>query len=905
MILPAGGEALDARRQAAAGPLRPLAVSLRRDLQPLIDASELFIPRDKARLTRLGGRCPNHGVLLEFDPWRPRAHRCSACGVDYTEDEHYRWWIMNYQLWLAERSVHAAALGLLTGDLDALALSQRILGAYASRYLEYENKDNVLGPTRVFFSTYLESIWLLQLASALGLLERAEAAGTLSGEVRERVLAPSAALIVEYDEGQSNRQVWNNAALLMAGAMLGDTAVCHRAVEGRSGLVAHLTNSLLADGTWYEGENYHLFAHRGLWYGVQGCAALGIALPDEALRRYGEGFTTPFATALPDLTFPARRDSQYAVSLRQWRTAESCELGLARGYDARLGSALARLYGDDLPEGVVGRARSTAEAERNLPATRLTRADLGWKALLFALPELPPADDLPPRSVHLTAQGFGILRRDAGSVYVALDYGTPGGGHGHPDRLNAWLVIGPHRILEDVGTGSYVERALFWYRSTLAHNAPLVDGRSQPYGSGRLRAWDERGGAGWIEADVDLVPGRVRATRRLIVMPDYMIDELHWNGADAATIDLPFHFEPDPDATQRWTPVPEPFQAEPGSGFEFVRRVEQRWDAGRPFAARIDRAGVRMWSDCTTAHAWFRAVAPGPPGATERTFLWVRARGTSGRLRTVWAWSPVVADVELAGEACTIQVRDGRHVHQLVDQRWAIALLLAEARSSIDLEGRVPGGEGQDALRDPVPAPPRHVLAPGRPFAMELGKRHYRRSEQPWETAGSPTATLRIALGRASVDVDVEVRKAEPYFAPARATNPLDNEDPDINSDGMQLYVYLPDSHAFSSWILVPEPASASVRIRPREAAGESLALDADWKPTADGYRIRCRLPRGPRGLGVDREVRLNVVVNEMSPDRERRRGQLVAAGAGDEWVYLRGDREDRDRMLAFEIVDG
>ena len=48
----------------------------------------------------------------------------------------------------------------------------------------------------------------------------------------------------------------------------------------------------------------------------------------------------------------------------------------------------------------------------------------------------------------------------------------------------------------------------------------------------------------------------------------------------------------------------------------------------------------------------------------------------------------------------------------------------------------------------------------------------------------------------------------------------------------------------------------------------------------------------------------LNVVINEISRDRERRRGQLVATGATGEWVYLRGDREDPHRMLAFAIVD-
>jgi hypothetical protein len=43
-----------------------------------------------------------------------------------------------------------------------------------------------------------------------------------------------------------------------------------------------------------------------------------------------------------------------------------------------------------------------------------------------------------------------------------------------------------------------------------------------------------------------------------------------------------------------------------------------------------------------------------------------------------------------------------------------------------------------------------------------------------------------------------------------------------------------------------------------------------------------------------------DLVVNEISPDRDRRRGQLVLHGARGEWVYLRGDREAPDDMLVF-----
>src|SRR6185437_13500138 len=119
---------------------------------------------------------------------------------------------------------------------------------------------------------------------------------------------------------------------------------------------------------------------------------------------------------------------QYGISLRQWRFAESCELGLARRDDARLRGALWELY------------------EHSPVAHR----DTG----------LSPA---PVKSALLDSQGIAVLRRDAGRVYAALDYGHSGGGHGHPDRLNLLIAVGADRWLDDAGTGSYVDPTLFWY----------------------------------------------------------------------------------------------------------------------------------------------------------------------------------------------------------------------------------------------------------------------------------------------------------------------------------------------------------------------------------------------------------------------------------------------------------
>lgn len=903
MSLLLDGARLAGRGATASGGLGPLALSLRRDLDRLLAQDEIRLPREKARLTRNGGRCPVHGVLLQFDPYESREHRCPTCGEVFRGDDHYRWWIMNYQLWLAERAVHGAVLYATTGDTGGRRLADAVLTRCAEAYLGWPNKDNVLGPTRPFFSTYLESIWTLQLAVALDLLEAVDPGLTLGGMVRDRLLQPSVELIREYDEGASNRQVWNNAAILAAGALLGMDEAVGRALDGRSGLLSHLRGGLLADGSWYEGENYHQFAHRGLWYGVTLAEARGCALAPADAARFQEAFALPFATALPDFTFPARRDSQYAVSLRQWRYAESCELGLARHDDGRLRGALGELYRDDVPPGDTERWRSTAEAERNVPAARLSREALGWKSLLFANESLDASAPFVPGSVHLPYQGLAVFRRRRGRVFAALDYGAPGGGHGHPDRLNLWLVVGDARFLEDVGTGSYVERALFWYRSTLAHNAPLANGTSQPYGAGYLRAYAEQGDAGWIEAEFDIVPGRARVVRRLVVLDDYLVDDVSWTSVDDIRLDLPMHVDPVDVPPLAWQPAAAAPGA-PGSGFEFLQDVE-RAAAGAldRFAARHGDARVDVWFSCDAPHEWHRALAPGPPGQPPARFVVASARGRQGRMRSVWAWGPRVSSVRFTPNTVALDLASGVvQAHREAAEGWHIRTV-AGGREQLT----VLGGRERTVERPAAPPArdghPMHLLGPGRSFAMELGERHYRRSELPWEQAGAPEATLRVAAARDTVDIDIHVRKDDPVFAPARRENPFDNEDPDINSDGVQLYLFLPDSRAHASWLLVPERPSG-VRCTSRQAGGSVPALTADWRPTQDGYRVRCSLPRGASGLGIDRHFMLNVVINEISRDRERRRGQLVATGTHDEWVYLRGDREDPHRMLAFEIVD-
>lgn len=897
----------------AAGALRPLCESLALDLESVL-GRELFIPIEKARLTRRGGRCEFDGAMLEFDPFSPRRHRCPQCGAWFDDETHYRWWIMGYQLWLAERAVHAALLHALRGDARHEAFARAVLDGYAHRYLEYPNADNVLGPTRPFFSTYLESIWLLQLVVALDLLEMTPAARAdgFGGRVRDRVIEPSARLIASYDEGLSNRQVWNNAAMMAAARVL-DRPLPAAAVTGPSGLRAHLTSGLLEDGTWYEGENYHLFAHRGLWYAVMIASTAGLELDPALMARFDEAFATPFVTALPDYTFPSRRDSQYRVSLRQWRFAELAELGLVRQpADERLSGALATLYDGSVPRTDTGRARSTAEAERNTPATALTRADLGWRSLLFAMPSLPALAPARPRSALLRGQGFAILRREGGRLYAALDYGHSGAGHGHPDRLNVLLVRGPHRWLDDVGTASYVDPSLHWYRSTLAHNAPLVDGRSQRRVHGALSAYDERGGVGWVRAVVtDVSPG-VRLERAIVAMPNYVIDELTWRAERAVQLDLPFHVDGDLAGVGPWSPATPAGGTDPEDGFSYLQFAETT-AAGEDvrLAARVGSATADAYFFVDGPHAWWRAVSIGPPDAGPTRFHFVRAHGRRGTITAVWDFQSAIASVSRADGVVTVTLRDGdRHEHRPDADGWHVALVSGEATSSIALAGLV---NDEATVETPSVARRVPVALPTRPegaLAFELGEADYRRSEVSCAEAGKPTARVALWAEGDHVAIDVRVTKRDVFFAPACDSNPLDNEPPDTNSDGVQIHVgthlrggdWAPDREL--AWLLVPDAETGDVRLTARASAGVVAPMDATWRRNADGYEVHCRIPLDSTGLVRGSPFLLGVVVNDMAPGRERRRGQLVLGGAAGEFVYLRGDRLSADRLFPFVVPD-
>jgi hypothetical protein len=898
-----------------------LLAHLRERAAPLLARMPL-VPGAKALLSVDGGVCPEDGMPLAFDPWSPDAHRCPRCERIQRGERHDRHWARYQHLWLAERAAHLATLAALDGDGAAAARATEILQAYARSYWQYPNRDNVLGPSRLFFSTYLESIWICNYLAAgallreCGMLDDATARGV--GQVADE----AANLIGEFDEAFSNRQTWNNAALAAIAVWFEDDELARRAIEGPTGLLAHLMRGFGRDGMWYEGENYHLFALRGLLTGAAWAREAGVDIyaEPELARRVQAALLAPARTALPDFTFPARKDSPFGVSLAQPAYLELWEVGLAglgeRGAESgspELASWLPTLYRTAPVKSELFESYLHDAPLEPLPTPRSpSRRALSWWSLLYMIPELP--SDVPawsPGSVLLESQGLAVLRTD--ERYVSLECGQLGGGHGHPDRLHLTLHAGGVHWLADPGTGSYVARDLFWYRSTLAHNAPRLDQASQPAGDAVCDAWDAPGEWAWVR-------GRYgELTRTVIAGPAYVLDVVELDSRGDHALELPWHFLGTADVTGgRWAPGELPD--------EFVSRVE-RFVPERPgpVALELAEGSRRLKAFLSFDGELLRADGPGRPRAAERaTFYVVRATGRGPRFIAVLeplGDSGFVQSVRAHGGVIEVDtVGGGTHRHTATPGGWEVATGAARVRLAGGREPEPPFAPLLELDR-PKPAigaalrvtdpPPLDGTLDGfdtsEPLRLEL-EDQYRRSEEAYPGPEEFSAVAYAAWDDAALYLAVEVTKPDLCFRLAGAPPlRLDNEPDDVHSDGMQVYVARDEEGERDQsvgYLIVPQADGPGLRVRVTSAtSGDPHGVLGAWRRMERGFRVTLGMawPEWQRAH-VGGRVRFDLLVNELLPGRQRRAGQLVWSG-GNGWVWLRGDRQDLAQMGVLELV--
>ncbi len=869
----------------------------------------IVIPSDKALLSRNGALCPRDGAVLGFDPWAPGWHRCPACGTTDGGERQQRYFARYQHLWAAAQAAQLAATGLSTGDEALVRGAAKVIEGYAG-YDQFPNQDNVLGPARLFFSTYLESIWTTDMVSAAFLLRDAGVLDDRVVGIMDRIADETAALIGEFNEAFSNRQVWHNAALAAVACWFEDEELAARAIESDAGLLAQLAHGFGTDGTWHEGENYHLFSLQGMLRGIQWAGQAGVdVLADAALAtRLSLALRAPMATALPDLTFPARQDARYGVSLGQPMYLELWEVGLGL-LEGRDGAGIDGMQ-QWLGELYAAPAQPALELdswlyEAGLPAPKnRTRGSLSWQVLHAGLPELMEDEGRQGAgSILLEEAGLAILRN--GSRYVSLEGGPWAAGHGHPDRLHLTLHDQGVHWLPDPGTGTYVQRDLFWYRSTLAHNAPMLDGRSQQWGHADVRAFDA-GSDGWAWARGEW--GDI--TRTVVTSPGYVLDVVQLASSEERTLELPWHLAGDTRVLTagRWEGEEAPGEFT-HDGARFVP------DGAGPLVVRAIHEGAEIDLILPAGTELRRAVAPGVPGAPEAPFHLVSASGKGLVLAAVLAPAGMVREVAQAGAGFKVVHAGGEDLHAEVSDGWQVT----SGGGTVQLGGRRPRVTEFEPLvnrnrKDPERGVALHVPEPpaldGSMDGIDDGELlhidhedQYRRSEEPYPGADVFSAVAFVNWDADALYVAVDVHKDELLFRPADAP-PLefDNEPDDIHSDGIQ--VHLGDGGS-QTWgvLMVPEPGG-SVRLRPvGVAAPAPVEASAAWEETEAGYRVTMALaPPFWDDAVLLRKIRFDLIVNEMRPGRERRAGQLAWSGGGG-WVYLRGDRQDPSRLGIMELT--
>jgi hypothetical protein len=865
------------------------------------------VPGEKALLSRDGGACPRDGATLDFDPWKPDQITCPECGTVVSGERHRRWWARYQHLWIAEQAASLAALAALGGHDDAGRRATTLLDAYA-RYTEFPNRDNVLGPSRLFFSTYLESVWLTNYLAAAVLLREIGALPEATAAIVSEVADDAAALIGEFSEGFSNRQVWHDAALAAVAVWFEDEELAERALQGDVGLLTLLARGVGGDGMWHEGENYHLFALQGMLVGVRWARLCGMDLPaDPAIAAHlSAALRAPMLTALPDGTFPARKDARFGVSLAQPMYLELWEVGLGLLQDrdgADLGGManwLQRRYAAPAPPPRFFDSW-LYEAGTPVPAVR-DRTSLSWNVLLEGLPELPSEPDWMAPSALLPSQGLAVLRNER--RYVSLETGAWSGGHGHPDRLHLSYFADGVNWLPDPGTGNYVDRDLFWYRSTMAHNAPMLDGVSQQGDDAHCDAFDAGADWSWVQGSWGPV------IRTVVAGPSYILDVVQASSQEKRTVELPWHLE----GFNRPGLSLEPADLDLGEFAHDVATVAPGENGQWRVTSARDEAQVTL----TLAGTGQLHVAEGPglPGEDEQAFLLRRDHGVDVRFVTVIAEGTEAAEIAIEGASISVMIGGRRDTHAELTDGWEVQTAAGRVR----LGGRL--------LHQPPfePLLTRIRQEPMRGAALRIGSApaldgsldgfddsaplmldhddQYRRGELPYAGAEAFSASVAANWDYDALYLAIDVRKEAQQIFRSASAPPLnfDNEPDDINSDGLQLYLAMPEGGLWGVTV-VPEEGGRLRVSTVSDAVAQPDDVTGAWQPTDDGYRVTLALAPGFwRELADTPEIRFDIAVNEMQPERERRAAQLIWSGGGG-WIYLRGDRQDAASLGVLELA--
>ena len=441
--------------------------------------------------------CPEHGVRLQYDAKRPHEHVCPEDGKALRGPKLDAYWVAATIRQRLQAGVRCGLAWRFTGNAKYERSAAEILTNSARHYRDHVNVEG-RKKRRWMWQSLDEAVYILEAVRCYELIAPGDA---LSRDDRTLIendyLRPTAVFLRGERRTIHNIHSWYNAAILAIGMVITDRDLVDFAIGGtkasRHGLRDQLREGVSSEGFWREGSlGYHYYTLSSLAAQLVPAKRLDVDLSAEfaIVRRM---YRAPLSMADRQLVIPPTNDS-HPGSLDRYAVYYEVACGLFPD-DAALAGFLTTAYRAS------GRERDTIQA-------------------LFRGPETLVAAESPTlESRNFPDSGFAILRgtpanRSLGEVYVLLDHGPHGGGHGHPDKLSVSLHALQRVLALDTGTAGYgMALNSRWYRQTLSHNTVVVDRRSQRATTGKLLSFRADGPVRHAIASADTANPGVRWQR--------------------------------------------------------------------------------------------------------------------------------------------------------------------------------------------------------------------------------------------------------------------------------------------------------------------------------------------------------------------------------------------------------
>jgi len=591
-------------------------------LEGVLAAGEKALALDLAQIPNKGGQWPHYYV-------------CPACGyglktLDATHHEcpHckkvYSGWPYDDVVVSSTHSrfTHAIRdLGLayaFSGDIKYAEKARQILLAYAKKYPTYAlhdaNNKETRSAGRMYAQTLDEAVSIIPVAWGYDLIYNAPCFSEAEREeIENNYLREACRVIQRNDAGISNWQSWHNAGVAAVGFCLGDTELMAWAINGKSGLRFQLAQSVLPDGFWYEGAiSYHFYALDALRWTVEAAYHAGLDFYSNAA--YRSLFEAPVLFTFPNGTFPSINDSS----------------GGSLGSQHRLYELAYRRWGEPAFAWA-----AQAGKRRSL------------EAFLWGADELSSAEAPILASKDFSGVGAAVLRVGTGeqAAYAHLDYGPHGGGHGHPDKLVLTVFALGQEIAPDPGCLAYAAPMhASWYRQTVAHNALVVDQKSQQPTSGHLELFADWGEAALAWASCDTAYPDVTLQRIVLLTASYLVDMHTASSSQPHHYDYVWHNigQMTPGmATRPWT---EPLGAD--NGYPHITELttasgEKDWHVD----FQTEKGLVRLWqAGAPGTQLFFGMGMTGRPPQPCPLVL-ARRQGKEAAFVSVVAWGQPAPDI--------------------------------------------------------------------------------------------------------------------------------------------------------------------------------------------------------------------------------------------------------------------